>query len=744
MANTEVGSAYISIYANLSNKFGSQIDSAVNSASAKFASLAKAAGAVAVAAGTAAAAGAIAIGKQALDAYASYEQLAGGVDKLYGSASEKLKQYAQEAYATAGMSANQYMEQATSFSAALVSSLGGDVDKAAEMTDVAMRAMSDNVNVFGSNMEDVQNAFQGFAKQNYTMLDNLKLGYGGTQAEMQRLIDDANAYAEANGKAADLSIDSFADIVQAIQYVQEAQGIAGTTAKEAATTIEGSIAMTKAAWQNLLTEMGKEDGDIPARMQELVDSATAVIENVTPVVGRIASALVAAAPELIPAAMELGRTLLQGIIDGLLEAFPQLDAIMNSDAMKGVAESFAPMMDSLQRIGEELAPMVGPAMEELGQTFVNNVIPALERLGEAASYFFEQLEPWAPHIMNVLVFALELFIVTISAVIDLIAACANIFGTVLEAGTAFCNFVEGIPDAIQGAIDTVGQWFADMDQKICDALDSAGQTVEGWKQDVSDWFTQLDEDINEKFESMKQAVGDWATETGAKAKQGGEDFCSNVKSKFDEAMAFIQGIPQQVSSFLSSLPATMGLSGSSGMTALYDGLLAAWNWVTSFVTSIPTNISNMLGNLGDLLWGAGWNILMGFYNGMVDAWNQMTGWISGLGSWIQNNKGPLEYDRNLLVENGKAIMEGLNEGMSIGFGDVQALVGGMGVDITASMSAGLASSDGNSLASEIRALRQDVRNLKLAVNIDGKSTAGALYPYIDRMMYRDAAREGAM
>ena len=558
---------------------------------------------------------------------------------------------------------------------------------------------------------------------------------------MQRLIDDANAYAEANGKAADLSIDSFADIVQAIQYVQEAQGIAGTTAKEAMTTIEGSINATKAAWANLLTEMGKEDGDIPARMQELVDSATAVITNVTPVVGRIASALVAAAPQLIPAAIELGRTLIQGIVDGLLQAFPQLDAFLNSDAMRGVAEAFAPMMDSLQRIGEELAPMVGPALETLGQTAQNVLIPALERLGEAGSYFMEQLEPWAPHIMNVLVVALEIFIGVIAAVVDIIAALANIFGTVMEAGTAFCNFVEGIPEAIQGAIDTVKQWFDDMDQKICDALDSAGQTVEGWKEDVTNWFTQLDDDMNEKFESMKKAVGDWATETGAKAREGGQNFFDNVKAKFDNAMAFIRSIPERVRSFLANLPATMGFSGSSGMTALYDGLIGAWNWVTSFVTSIPTRISEMLGNLGNLLWSAGWNILMGLYNGMVDAWNQMTGWISSIGGWIQSHKGPLDYDHNLLVENGKAIMQGLDEGMSIGFGEVQSMVGGMGLDISASMAVGLAGSDGGgSLAGEVRALRNDVRNLKLAVNIDGRTFAEATVGEIDRAMGNMARR----
>lgn len=670
------------------------------------------AGAVAIgAAVTAAGAGMVAIGKSALDAYANYEQLAGGVDKLYGSASEKLKQYAQEAYRTAGMSANQYMEQATSFSAALVSSLGGDVDKAADMTDMAMRAMSDNVNVFGSNMEDVQNAFQGFAKQNYTMLDNLKLGYGGTKEEMQRLIDDANAYAEANGKAADLSIDSFADIVQAIQYVQEAQGIAGTTAKEAMTTIEGSINATKAAWANLLTEMGKEDGDIPARMQELVDSATAVITNVTPVVGRIASALVAAAPQLIPAAIELGRTLLQGIVDGLLQAFPQLDAFLNSDAMRGVAEAFAPMMDSLHRIGEELAPMVGPALETLGQTAQNTLIPALERLGEAGSYFMEQLEPWAPHIMNVLVVVLEIFIGVIAAVIDIIAALANIWGTAMEAGTAFCDFVEGIPDAIQGAIDTVKQW-----------------------------FTQLDESLNEKFESMKKAVGDWAAETGAKARQGGEDFYSNVKSRFDNAMEFIRSIPQRVSSFLANLPATMGVSGSNAMAGLYNGLVGAWNWVTSFVASIPTSISNMLGNLGNLLWSAGWNILMGLYNGMVDAWNQMTGWISSIGGWIQSHKGPLDYDKKLLVKNGRAIMEGLNAGLKSGYGDVVDTVSGMGLGISASMDVSSQGAQAGGISGEIASLRDELRQMRLVLNIDGRAFAEATVGEMDRAMGNMARR----
>ena len=234
---------------NKANGFGSKVKGMFGGvAKVGAAALAAASGAV------------IAMAKGAVSSYASYEQLVGGVDKLYGDASGKLQQYADKAFMTAGMSANQYMETATSFSAALINSLGGNTQKAADMTDVAMRAMSDNVNVFGSSMDSVQHAFQGFAKQNYTMLDNLKLGYGGTKEEMQRLIDDANKYRKSIGQSSNLSIKKFGDIVQAIQSVQEAQGIAGTTNKEAMRTIEGSANATKAAWQNVITAIGRGEG----------------------------------------------------------------------------------------------------------------------------------------------------------------------------------------------------------------------------------------------------------------------------------------------------------------------------------------------------------------------------------------------------------------------------------------------------------------------------------------------------
>lgn len=192
-------------------------------------------------------AGAGAIVKKGIEAYADNQQLVGGIETLFKDNADTMKKYADEAYSAAGLSANQYMDTVTSFSASLLASLGGDTKKAAEVANSAVIAMADNANKMGSSMESIQNAYQGFAKQNYTMLDNLKLGYGGTKEEMQRLLEDAE---KLSGKKFDIS--SYADIIEAIQVIQDKMGITGTTAEEAATTISGSIAALKASWENLL------------------------------------------------------------------------------------------------------------------------------------------------------------------------------------------------------------------------------------------------------------------------------------------------------------------------------------------------------------------------------------------------------------------------------------------------------------------------------------------------------------
>lgn len=286
---------------------------------------------VGAAALTAAATGVAALTKASIDQYAEYEQLVGGVDTLFKAASDKVQEYAANAYKTAGMSANEYMDTVTSFSASLLQSLGGDTEKAAQKADQAITDMADNANKMGTGMEMIQNAYQGFAKQNYTMLDNLKLGYGGTKEEMERLLADAE---KLSGQKFDIS--SYSDIVDAIHVVQTEMGITGTTAAEAASTIEGSSGSAKAAWSNLITGIADENADFKTLTSNFVDSLVTAGKNIIPrisfILGGISQLVTSASTTIIPmvittitdnlpallqAAVALVGALGQGIIDSL-------------------------------------------------------------------------------------------------------------------------------------------------------------------------------------------------------------------------------------------------------------------------------------------------------------------------------------------------------------------------------------------------------------------------------------------
>jgi len=275
----------------------------------------------------------------AIEGYGEYEQLVGGVETLFGSSADTVIKNAETAYKTAGLSANAYMETVTSFSASLLQSMGNDTEAAAKKADLAITDMSDNANKMGTDMQSIQNAYQGFAKQNYTMLDNLKLGYGGTKEEMQRLIDDANALNAAQGNYTNYSIESYADIVDAIHTVQTEMGITGTTALEASTTVEGSISSMKAAYQNFVTGLGDQNADIGALTEELIQSAGNVAKNVLPVIESVVKNIaetvreqgpdmitrfVAYATEKLPEVLKLGVQLIVSLVKGLAQNLPEL------------------------------------------------------------------------------------------------------------------------------------------------------------------------------------------------------------------------------------------------------------------------------------------------------------------------------------------------------------------------------------------------------------------------------------
>lgn len=260
----------------------------------------------------------IALGTASIKSYADYEQLVGGVETLFKDSADEIKKYAQNAYKTAGLSANNYMETVTSFSASLIQSLGGDTQKATKYADLAITDMADNANKMGTSIDSIQNAYQGFAKQNYTMLDNLKLGYGGTKTEMQRLIADANKVKEANGEMANLSIERFSDMVEAIHIIQKEMGITGTTAKEADNTITGSVNSMKASWGNLLVAISDDNADMEKAVNDFVDSAITAGKNIVP---RIKTA--------IEGIKKLFNSLVRDIFPKLKREIPELKPLIN-------------------------------------------------------------------------------------------------------------------------------------------------------------------------------------------------------------------------------------------------------------------------------------------------------------------------------------------------------------------------------------------------------------------------------
>lgn len=302
------------------------------------------------------------LGKSAIENYGEYEQLVGGVETLFKQSADVVQQYADNAYKTAGMSANEYMETVTSFSASLLQSLDGDTAAAAEKADIAITDMADNANKMGTSMESIQNAYQGFAKQNYTMLDNLKLGYGGTKEEMARLIEDAAKLKGLYGADAALYANKgvngdLAIIVDAIHTVQKEMGITGTTANEASSTIQGSVSSMKSAWTNLVTGIAADNSNIDVLLDNLLQSVETVSENILPVVEKILSnifdTLAKRGPDMLSAAVKLFMQIASGAlraIPGIIKSIPQiLDAIID-----GFVEGLPDIIDVGKQIIEGL------------------------------------------------------------------------------------------------------------------------------------------------------------------------------------------------------------------------------------------------------------------------------------------------------------------------------------------------------------------------------------------------------
>ena len=429
----------------------------------------------------------IAIGKTALDAYTDYEQLVGGIDTLFKASSGKMQQYAANAYRTAGVSANRYMEISTSFAAALISSLGGDTEAAADMANTAITDMSDNANKMGTSLETVQEAYMSLARGNYEMLDSLKLGYGGTKSELERLLSDAERFSAAQGKVRDFSVDSYSDIVEAIHIVQDEMGITGTTADEAATTIEGSINKAKAAWDNWLAGLGNEDADMGALTDQLVQSVATAGENIIPRFGEIMSTLTQTVVQYAP---QLGRE----IMDGLSQIDPTQVGRTASDLIlmlvDGIVQNL-PMLASaalkiVMALGQGLIENGPQILELLGQLLLqlaNFIIANVPNILNAAVQFFGMLAQGIAQNAPTIVAAIASLLGQLIA--QVIAWAAQMLSQAISAGAQFLDGLMGglaalpgrVASCLSGTISTVVGWVAQFASNATSAASQFGSKL---------------------------------------------------------------------------------------------------------------------------------------------------------------------------------------------------------------------------------------------------------------------------
>ena len=387
---------------------------------------------VSAAATTAGAAAVSALTTLAVNSYADYEQLVGGVETLYKDSADKVQKYAAIAYKTAGLSANDYMETATSFAAALVSSLAGDTDAAAELANTAVSDMSDNANKFGTDIESLQTAYNGFAKGQFQLLDNLKLGYGGTKQEMQRLLDDANKLNAAQGKYTKYTIDNYADIVRAVHDIQTEMDITGTTAREASSTIQGSTSAAKAAWSNLVTGVADDNADFILLVNDFVDSVGTAAQNILP---RIEIALDGAAKlieHLVPPIMAKLPALIETVLPKLARSAVNIVQKLVSEIRANAGK----LIDSAVQIITVLGNGIYQMLPTVAQSALQIILTMVSKLNENL-----------PQMLDTAGRMLSAFVQGISNHLpDIVKAAGSIIGTLLT------YFVNHLPEIVNGAL----------------------------------------------------------------------------------------------------------------------------------------------------------------------------------------------------------------------------------------------------------------------------------------------------
>ncbi len=615
----------------------------------------------------------VAVGKAAISSYADYEQLVGGVETLFDESSATVIANAQNAYKTAGMSANEYMETVTSFSASLLQSLGGDTKAAADKADMAITDMSDNANKMGTSIEMIQNAYQGFAKQNYTMLDNLKLGYGGTKEEMQRLLDDAS---KLSGIEYDIS--SYSDIVDAIHVVQTEMGITGTTAKEASSTISGSLASAKASWQNLLTGIADGNQDVGGLISQFFDSIVTVADNIIPRIAQVMETLPQLITNLVPKLLgkisEIIDTLLPVVVEGavsllnaIVQVLPQLvTSILNAlpALISGIEQVFYAIVDALPQLMTVICEALPILIPQLVNALVNMIVYLATHIAEIIQPLIDNLPEIIIAIVDALMDNLPALIEgCVALVIGIVQAIPQIIMALIEAlPTVIQSILEGLwnalPLLLEGIISIVGEIGIAIWDILSGFFTALGEWFGGlWESiktifaPVVEWFGNLFSTIWESIVSVFSVVGTWVY----------DNIIAPVANFFTELWnSIVNAFHTVIDPWIEIVKRIATIIYDNVIVPIKDFFVNLWNDIVGVFSAaaswFTTNISEPIKNIFTGIWDK-------LKSGASSAWNGIKNVFGSVADWFKNIFSKAWQAVKNVFSTGGKVFEGIKDGI---------------------------------------------------------------------------------